>query len=167
MLSLIVANDLRGGIGLDGKLPWYCPDDMEHLWQTVGDSMMICGRKTWESLPPIKYAHRIIVLSRKRGWANAWCNAENIKDALKLVAQHSDEDAYVIGGAEIFDLFLPYTSRIIQTFFNYNFEVDTTWIFDKTDWKLAAFQAKNWPVFLPNRVKLDMYNPVVLYWGRR
>ncbi len=167
MLSLIVANDLQDGIGLDGKLPWYCPDDMEHFWQTVGDSVLICGRKTWDNLPTKKRNNRIIVMSRRYELAGTWANARNIKDALKLAAKYGNGDAYVVGGAEIFDLFLPYTSRIIQTVFGDTFEVDTTWTFDKTDWIVTKSCWLDWPVFLPNRVRIDTHYPIVLNWERR
>jgi dihydrofolate reductase len=69
-VSVIVACDVKGGIGFEGKIPWKIPGDMQHFKQITLSSpdgkcnAIIMGRKTWESLPVKPLPKRInIVIS--------------------------------------------------------------------------------------------------------
>jgi dihydrofolate reductase len=90
-------------IGRDGRLPWHLPVDLKRFKaQTIGRPM-IMGRKTFESFPSPLPGRRHIVLTRDRGWAAEGAEvAHSVEDALALAG----DDAAVIGGAEVFALFL-------------------------------------------------------------
>jgi len=90
-------------IGRDGRLPWHLPADLKRFKaQTIGRPM-IMGRKTFESFPSPLPGRRHIVLTRDRGWAAEGAEvAHSVEDALALAG----DDAAVIGGAEVFALFL-------------------------------------------------------------
>lgn len=52
-MDIILARDINGGIGLNGGLPWHFPEDLKHFKElTVNSRNLICGRTTFESLPP-------------------------------------------------------------------------------------------------------------------
>lgn len=90
-------------IGRDGRLPWRLPADLKRFkTQTIGRPM-IMGRKTFESFPSPLPGRRHIVLTRDRGWAAEGAEvAHSVEEALALAG----DDAAVIGGAEVFALFL-------------------------------------------------------------
>jgi dihydrofolate reductase len=112
-IVLIVARALNGVIGRDGKLPWHIPADLRHFKQLTTGAPMIMGRKTFDSLPGILPGRRHIVLTRDTAWAEDGAEvAQSVDGALKLAtAPHVS----VIGGAEIYALFLPRADRIELT----------------------------------------------------
>ena len=99
-------------IGRDGKLPWHLPADLKRFKaQTIGRAM-IMGRKTFESFPSPLPGRRHIVLTRDLGWSAEGAEiAHSVEEALALAG----DDAAVIGGAEVFALFLDRADRIELT----------------------------------------------------
>ena len=59
--SAIYARDENGLIGLNGKLPWKCPDDLSWFQSHTRGKVVIMGRRTWESLPPLPDRFKIVV----------------------------------------------------------------------------------------------------------
>ena len=110
---LIVARAQNGIIGRDGKLPWHLPADLKRFKALTIGSVMVMGRKTFESLPGLLPGRRHIVLTRDKGWASPGAEVVNTPEAA-IEAAHG-EPISVIGGAEIFRLFLPLTDRIELT----------------------------------------------------
>lgn len=112
MISLHLARARNGIIGADGKLPWHLPADLKRFKaQTMGRAMVM-GRKTFDSFPSPLPGRRHIVLTRDPAWSATGAEvAHSVADALALAG----DDAAVIGGAEIFALFLPLADRIELT----------------------------------------------------
>src|SRR6187402_884084 len=109
-IILVLARADNGVIGRDNKLPWHLPADLKHFKALTAGKPMIMGRRTFESLPGLLPGRRHIVLTRDRGWSAPGTEvAHDVAGALALV----DGDAVsVIGGAEIFALFLDRADRI-------------------------------------------------------
>ena len=63
-ISLIVARAQNGVIGRDGKLPWHLPADLKRFKTLTMGSVMVMGRKTFESLPGLLSGRRHVVLTR-------------------------------------------------------------------------------------------------------
>ena len=112
MISFHLARAANGVIGAGGKLPWHLPADLKRFKaQTLGRAM-IMGRKTFESFPAPLAGRRHIVLTRDHAWHAAGAEvAHDVAGALALAGA----DAAVIGGAEIFALFLAIADRIELT----------------------------------------------------
>jgi dihydrofolate reductase len=112
MITFHLARADNGVIGRDGKLPWHLPADLKRFKaQTLGRPM-IMGRKTFESFPSPLPGRRHIVLTRDRGWTAAGAEvAHSVEEALALAG----DDAAVIGGAEVFALFLDRADRVELT----------------------------------------------------
>ena len=110
---LIVARADNGVIGVDGKLPWHLPADLRRFKQLTLGAPMIMGRKTFDSLPGLLPDRRHIVLTRNADWAEDGAEtATSVDDAMRLAnAPHVS----IIGGAEIYRLFLPRADRIEVT----------------------------------------------------
>lgn len=112
-ITLVVARARNGVIGRDGKLPWHLPADLKRFKALTTGSVMVMGRKTFESLPGRLPGRRHIVLTRDPTWhADGAEVARDVDHALELAGT---EPISVIGGADIFRLFLPLADRIELT----------------------------------------------------
>ena len=112
-IIIVVARATNGVIGRDGTLPWHIPADLKRFKALTMGSAMVMGRRTFDSLPGILPGRRHIVLTRDRSWnAEGAEVAHNVEEALRLAGA---EPIAVIGGADIFALFLPLADRVELT----------------------------------------------------
>jgi len=112
-IEIVVAKADNGVIGADGTLPWRLPKDLRHFKAITSGAPMIMGRKTFESLPSILPGRRHIVLTRDPAWRRDGIEiAHSVEEALALV---EGDRVSIIGGAEIYRLFLPITDVIHLT----------------------------------------------------
>ena len=112
-ISIVVARAANGVIGRGGKLPWHISEDLKRFKRLTMGSVMVMGRKTFDSLPGLLPGRRHIVLTRDAAWSVT--GAEVARDVDQAVALAGGERISVIGGAEIFALFLPLADRIELT----------------------------------------------------
>jgi dihydrofolate reductase len=192
-LKWIVAATSENGIGINGNLPWRLSHDMHfftHLTRFYGRSELfgeeqddskpwnacIMGRKTWESIPP-KFRPlpgRInIVLSR-----TTFENLPNVvfvktlEEALEWVQQNHVSTTWVIGGAQLYKLALPYTDQIYLTRVRKDSEIrcDTFLDFDLSafdrvsDEQYLGYLGKNAPTGVHNEKGFDYEFQI---WNRR
>ncbi|MGL3820243.1 dihydrofolate reductase [Sphingopyxis sp. R3-92] len=112
-ITLILARASNGIIGADGKMPWHLPADLRRFKQLTMGRPMIMGRKTFDSLPALLEGRRHIVLTRDPDWQEEGAEvAASVESALRLA---NAPQVMVIGGAEIYALFLPLADRIELT----------------------------------------------------
>jgi dihydrofolate reductase len=132
-IILVLARAANGVIGVDGKLPWHIPADLRHFKQLTKGRPMIMGRKTFDSLPGILEGRRHIVLTHDTEWEEEGAEpVHSVEQALKLA---NSPHVCVIGGAEIYRLFLPLADRI---------ELTEVALEPKGDTVMEAFDAKTW-----------------------
>lgn len=112
-ITIVVARAQNGVIGRRGKLPWHIPADLKRFKALTMGSAMVMGRKTFDSLPGLLPGRRHIVLTRDRGWHAEGAEVAHGVDA--ALAMAASERVSVIGGADIFALFLPIADRIELT----------------------------------------------------
>ena len=112
-ITIVVARAINGVIGRDNQLPWHIPGDLKRFKALTMGSVMVMGRKTFESLPGLLPGRRHIVLTRDAGWTAEGAEvAHDVEGALVLAGS---EPVSVIGGAAIFALFEPIADRIELT----------------------------------------------------
>ncbi len=112
-ITLVVARAQNGTIGRDGRLPWHLPADLKRFKALTMGSVMVMGRKTFESLPGLLPGRRHVVLTRDRGWSEPGAEvAHGVEQALQLAGA---EPVSVIGGAELFAAFMRRADRIELT----------------------------------------------------
>lgn len=134
MLTLILARADNGVIGRDGGLPWRLPADLRRFKALTMGRPMIMGRKTFEGFPAPLPGRRHIVLTRDRAWhADGAEAAPSASAALALAGG----DAIVIGGAEVFALFLDRADRIELTEVHADADGDVT-VPSFTGWRESA-----------------------------
>ena len=113
IVTLVVARATNGVIGRDGGLPWRISADLKRFKRLTMGSAMVMGRRTFDSLPGLLPGRRHIVLTRDRGWSAEGAEvAHSVEEALAMTG---GEPVSVIGGAEIFELFLPHAGRLELT----------------------------------------------------
>jgi dihydrofolate reductase len=121
-VSLIVAVDAAGGMGLNNALPWHLPADLAHFKKTTLGKPIIMGRKTYDSIGRPLPGRLNIVLSRS-ACEIAGVEVVNNLSAAFLLAADAPE-VMVIGGAEIFKLALEIADRVYLTRVQDVFEAD-------------------------------------------
>lgn len=122
-VTLVVARARNGVIGRGGKLPWHIPADLKRFKALTMGSAMVMGRKTFDSLPGLLPGRQHVVLTRDVGWRAEGAEvARSVEDALKLAGSGPIS---VIGGAEIFELFMAVADRIELTEVLADIEGDT------------------------------------------
>ena len=110
MLSMIFACDEQGAIGKDGDLPWRQSSDLQFFKRTTLSKTVVMGRKTWDSLGRALPKRRNIVMTR-RG-LDAEVETMSFDEVMALA---NEEEVMVIGGGEIYALFLPHAKEIHRT----------------------------------------------------
>src|ERR1044071_5443368 len=105
----IVAVDRNLAIGKDGKLPWHYSADMKFFKQTTLGNIVVMGRRTWSTLKGPLSDRRNIVLTRNGGIEVAE-SVSLMKDVESVIdfAKSTDTHLFVIGGAKVYEAFLPY-----------------------------------------------------------
>ena len=112
-ITMVVARARNGVIGRNGKLAWHIPADLKRFKALTMGSAMVMGRKTFESLPGLLSGRRHIVMTRDKFWHAPGAQVvHDVSEALRIVGK---DPVSIIGGAEIFALFLPLADRIELT----------------------------------------------------
>lgn len=135
-IFLITARAANGVIGLDGQLPWRLPADLKRFKALTMGKPMIMGRKTFESFPSPLPGRRHIVLTRDADWQAE--GAEVVHTVHAALEQAGECEVAIIGGAEIYALFLEHAHRIELTEIHEEYVGDTHFpILDDT-WRETA-----------------------------
>jgi len=135
-ISLIAAVAANGVIGSRGKLPWKLPDDMARFRALTMGHPVIMGRPTFESLGRPLVGRRNIVLSRDPERRIEGCvvvsSLDAAREAAAVPAAPAGGEAFVIGGAAVYALFLPEARRMYLTWIDAEIDGDAT--FPAVDW---------------------------------
>lgn len=129
VVSLIAALTKNRVIGKDNDLPWRLPDDLKYFAQTTKGHHVVMGRKNYESIPkkfrPLPNRTNM-VLTRQKSWAADKCIVVNtIESAIEIARNHNEEELFVIGGAEIYQLAFPFANRLYLTEIDHELKGDT------------------------------------------
>lgn len=143
----VVARADNGVIARDGQVPWRIREDLQRFVAHTMGTAMIMGRKTFESFPQPLKGRRHVVLTRDRGWSAQGAGvAHSVEEALELAG---DGDVTVIGGAEIFELFMPHATRIELTEVHEDTEGEVAMPYPGPEWVEVAREERaadgRWP----------------------
>lgn len=140
-MRAIVATDLQWGIGYQGNLLQWIPEDMKFFKTTTLGKVVIMGRETFESLPgkePLK--DRInIVLSKKHDFKNdKIIICRSLEALFKELEKYDSDEVFVIGGESVYSQLLPFCKEAYVT------KIKKTYVADKyfenldnnSNWKL-------------------------------
>ncbi len=113
-IAMIAAVGPERELGSEGDLIWHISADLKNFKRLTSGHPVIMGRKTWESLPkkPLPGRLNIVVTRRPEPMAGAE-TASSAEEALRLCG--GETHPFVIGGAEIYSLFMPVATRLYLT----------------------------------------------------
>ena len=121
-IAMIVAMDEDGCIGKQGDLPWRLKSDMvrfKNLTEADGYNAVIMGRKTWDSLPDSfrPLPERVnIVMSRDVNWSHGDVEVALYHGrAIEIAYAEACDECWVIGGAQIYEMFMDRIDEIHVT----------------------------------------------------
>lgn len=119
IVSAIAALSKNKVIGKDNDLPWRLPDDMRFFMETTKGHHVIMGRKNYDSLHP-KYKplpqRTNIVITRQQDFKAPGCIVLNaVEPGLEIAKKKDEPECFIIGGAEIYKLAMPFTTRLYLT----------------------------------------------------
>ncbi len=149
-LSIIAAMDQNQLIGYKNKIPWNLPADLQYFKQTTLGSPVIMGRKTFESIGSPLPDRRNIIMTRDKNYFAEGCEVVHSLEEILNSFSEQEEEAFIIGGAEIYRLFLPYCNKLYLTIIEHEFTGDT--YFPEIDWQ-------NWQSILEIKGNKDSKNP--------
>lgn len=121
LVSLIVAMDLNRGIGRTGRLPWRLRADLQNFKARTLGHHILMGRKTYETIRRPLPDRKMIVITRNPDYRPENCPepvcriASSLEQGLEMARDAGETEAFVIGGAEIFALAIPYAQRVYLT----------------------------------------------------
>jgi len=152
-LSIIAAIAENGVIGRDNDLPWHLSSDLQRFKKLTMGHHLLLGRKTFESIGRALPGRTMVVISTGRpSLPEGVLLVDSIESAIEAANENGDDEAFVAGGAEIYNLALPHSDRLYLTRIEAAFEGDVHFppIAEK-DWKLVsneqirASDSASWP----------------------
>jgi dihydrofolate reductase len=139
-VSVIAAVSENGVIGRGGELPWRLSNDLRRFKEITMGHTVIMGRRTWESIGRPLPGRRMVVVSRQPNYQPDAADVNvttSLGDAIQIAEAAGDEEAFIIGGAELYRAALPRADRVYLTRVHADVTGDTffptvTWV----DWRL-------------------------------
>lgn len=122
MINMIAACSKNNVIGAKGAIPWRLRNDMRFFRQTTEGHTVVMGRKTFESIGKPLVNRRNIVLSRQKNFQPT--GVEVMSSANLLLMSTPETPIFIIGGEEIYKLFLPVAQQIFLTVVDVELEGD-------------------------------------------
>ena len=141
MKAIVNVNE-SWGIGFDGELLEFIPEDMRFFRETTKEKIVVMGRKTLLSFPgghPLKNRTNIVLTSDKSSIDGSMMDeinldttkrtrliiAESMEEVLDLLRLYNTDDVYIIGGEKVYREFLPYCSEALVTINNSTKQADS------------------------------------------
>ena len=122
-ISLVAAMDRKRVIGKDNALPWSMPADLKHFRDLTRGRPVIIGRKTYESIGHPLPNRTNIILTRDPAWQAEDCTtAHTAREA--IAAAGTTPEIMVLGGEQIFRMFLPIANTMYLTLIDAEFPGD-------------------------------------------
>lgn len=141
MVAAIVAVDKNWGIGKNRELLVNIPEDRKFFKDKTKDSIVIMGRKTWDSLPikPLLNRTNYIVSRKATKDINSDIGYISLDKAIELIRNTHEQNIFIIGGGQIYKELLPYcdTLYVTKIFENYEPNVFFPNIEEMDEWEVV------------------------------
>ncbi|WP_410768636.1 dihydrofolate reductase [Fontibacillus sp. BL9] len=130
-VTLIWAMSQNGAIGRNNQLPWRLPEDLKFFKEQTTGKTMVMGRKTWESMGsrPLPNRRSVVLTADHAYKAEGAEIVHSVEEAMEFAKA---EELMVIGGAGVFQHFLPLADRLLVTQIDEDVEGDV--FFPHFDW---------------------------------
>lgn len=142
-ISCVAAMDHKRLIGAEGDIPWHLPADLKHFRSLTLDHPIIMGRKTHESIGVTLDRRLNIILTRNENYETfEECEVVHGKqDALREARRTETDEAMIIGGESIYEMFLPDADYLYLTIVHDTFEGSVYFPeFDPNEWTITEVE---------------------------
>jgi dihydrofolate reductase len=136
MISLISCMDNNRTIGLNNQLPWHLPEDLKYFKKVTMGHTIVMGRKTFESIGKPLPGRKNIVLTRDPHWKRD--GVEVYQSSEELMRNMKNEELFIIGGEEIYKLFINDAKRLYITKLDHSITGDAFFPEISEDWKVIS-----------------------------
>lgn len=151
ILSIIAAMGRNRAIGFKNTLPWRLPADLQRFKQLTLGHHIIMGRKTYESIGRPLPGRTSIIITRQPDFQAEGCLiAHSLDEAIDLAKSRGEQEAFIIGGAEIYAQALSKANRMYLTLVEAEPEADAFF---------PEFEEKAWEKTAEESVAADEKNP--------
>lgn len=142
-MKIIVAVDANWAIGRKNQLLVRIPEDMRFFQQKTMGQVIVLGRKTLESFPngrPLPERMHIVLTHCKREAQKNIVFVTDVETLLEQQKQYPEKEIYVVGGAQVYELLLPYCEMAYVTKIQQAYEADTYFpnLDESIEWKIAT-----------------------------
>ncbi|MGZ9674872.1 dihydrofolate reductase [Flavobacterium sp. GNP001] len=137
MIIMIAAVAENNALGKNNDLLWHLPNDFKRFKAVTTGHHIIMGRKTFESFPKPLPNRTHVIITRQKDYTAAGCIVvSSLEEALSVCP--ANEDVFIIGGGEIYNLALPIADKLDLTKVHHTFEADAYFPeIDPKQWKLT------------------------------
>jgi dihydrofolate reductase len=147
-ITIIAAMANNRAIGLDGRMPWHLPAELQHFKKTTMGKPVVMGRKTWEAIGRPLPGRQNIVVSRQPGYKAPGCDCvDSLESAIAVAA---GTGLMIIGGGQLYRQALPLAGRMVLT------RVDCT---PEADTWFPRWREEDWRVVFSEQHSADDRNP--------
>lgn len=142
MLSIIVAKASNNVIGKNNSLIWHLPEDLKRFKALTTGHTIIMGRRTFESLGRVLPNRKHVILCNDMEMDIKDENIEILEDISMLDKYiNSEEENFIIGGATIYRLLMPYANKMYITEIDQEFEGDVSFPeINKEEWDIIEIE---------------------------
>ncbi len=139
IISMISALGKKNVIGKNNALLWNLPADMRRFRQITTGKPVIMGRKTFESIGKPLPNRQNIILALEKDYKQEGCIVVNsIEDAIKTAKKTGADEAMIIGGGQVYKIFLPLADKLYLTLIDKGFEGDTFFPqYNEKEWEIV------------------------------
>ena len=137
--TAVAAVGESGVIGDGPDLPWHLPHESRRYRERVADDTVVLGRRTYELFEDLPGARQIVLSRSERAYDEQTVTAaESPEAAIEVASGRGDEVLYVLGGAGIYEAFLPHYDRMLLSRVDGTYEGDSHFPeFDRSTWVRA------------------------------
>lgn len=135
-ITLIAAMGRNRAIGLDGRMPWHLPAELQHFKRATMGKTIVMGRKTWQAIGRPLPGRQNVVISRDKAFDAAGADvAGSLASAIELA---ESAEIMVIGGGQVYAMALPVAQRMLLTIIEIEPQADT-WFpeWDEDQWSIT------------------------------
>ena len=162
-MNIIVAVNKDWGIGYRGKQTIVLPEDRKYFREVTDGGIVIMGRKTFENLgKPLPNRKNIVLTNNRDFKVKGATVAYSIGQAFEKIPPNSSHKVYIIGGAEVYNQFLPWCSYVYVTKTDIEAESDRYFqnLDISTEWELIHKGDPMWSGDI--QYKFDLYRSAAL-----
>lgn len=134
MITLVWAQDIKKGIGIDNLLPWKLKDEMDHFKKVTHNQIVVMGQKTFESIGKPLINRLNVVISDDKNFERS--DVKIFRSIQDVINEYKNHHIYVIGGKSIYETFAPLADEFIVSKLKNDYKCNRFLDIDFTNFKL-------------------------------